>query len=268
MIAFPNAKINLGLHITARRPDGYHDIESCFYPVNWCDALEIVPATQFSFTSSGIEIPHSDKGNLCIQAYELLREDFDLQPVRMHLHKHIPIGAGLGGGSADCAFALKLLNQIFNLQLSVSQLEDYAAKLGSDCPFFINNQPVYASETGTTFSPVDLDLSNYHLQVIYPGIHISTGEAYGAIQPTRADHDIREVLRNIPIEEWNEHLKNDFEAPLFERYEALSQVREKLYQHGAIYASMTGSGSAVYGIFDIPTTPLFPEHPHFIGKLA
>lgn len=267
MIAFPNAKINLGLNITARRPDGYHDIESCFYPIGWCDALEIVPSSHFSFTSTGIEIPASEKGNLCIQAYHLLKEDFDLQPVHIHLHKNIPIGAGLGGGSADCAFALKLLNEIFDLNLTIKQLENYAAKLGSDCPFFINNKVVYATGTGTTFSHFPMDLSEFYIQVVYPKTHISTGEAYAGVQPAVATHTITEILTKSPKQEWRSFLKNDFEAALFGKYAELAKIKDTLYENGAVFASMTGSGSAIYGIFKAPTTPIFPVYPSFCGKL-
>ena len=267
MIAFPNAKINLGLNITARRPDGYHDIESCFFPVGWSDALEIVPAPQFSFTSTGIDIPRSEGGNLCIRAYDILKEDYDLPPVQMHLHKNIPIGAGLGGGSADCAYTLKLLNNLFQLSLTDDQLESYASRLGSDCPFFVRNKTVLASGTGTTFSSVNLDLSAYHIQIVYPGIHISTGEAYSVIRPTVPAHNIRDILTKTSFENWRSQLKNDFEAPLFDRYPELKTIKEKLYDHGALYASMTGSGSAIYGIFDEATPPLFPNYQHYCGRL-
>ena len=268
MIAFPNAKINLGLNITARRPDGYHDLESCFIPVGWCDALEIVPADEFAFSSSGIDIPGSDKGHLCEQAYLLLKEDHDLPPVKIHLHKNIPIGAGLGGGSADCAFALKILNQLFELGLETAQLQKYAGMLGSDCPFFIDNAITLATGTGTTFKKIPLDLSAYYIQIVYPQQHISTGEAYSVIQPAEPERSVETILLNDSIETWKNNLVNDYEKPLFDKYPDLASIKNRFYEKGAVYASMTGSGSAIYGIFDSEMPPLFPEYPYFSGRLA
>src|SRR5688572_14534594 len=179
MIAFPNAKLNIGLNVTERRPDSFHNLESVFYPVQWCDALEILPAKETKFTSSGIEIPGTIESNLCLKAYQLLKTDFELPPVKIHLHKNIPIGAGLGGGSSDAAFTLKLLNQLFELNIAEDKLEDYARKLGSDCAFFIRNKPVFAHEKGDVFEPIKLDLTGYNCVVVYPNLHITTAEAYG-----------------------------------------------------------------------------------------
>ena len=267
MIEFPNAKINLGLNILRKRPDGYHDIESCFYPVSWTDALEIIPSECFTFTSSGIEIPDNDSGNLCTQAYELIRKDHQITEVSIHLHKNIPIGAGLGGGSADCAFTFQILNKLFQLQLTDQKLEEYAAVLGSDCPFFIKNSAVIASETGTTLKTIDLDLSGYYLIIIYPGIHISTAEAYACIKPEANVPSIEQIVLKKPVEQWKNYLKNDFEVGLFLNYPILERIKNRFYEYGAIYSSMTGSGSAIYGLFSSETDNPFKEYKSFCGFL-
>ncbi len=248
MIAFPNAKINIGLQVVSRRPDGFRNLESGFYPVNWCDALEIIPANETRFTSSGLAIPGEASSNLCLKAYELLRLDFALRPVHIHLHKNIPIGAGLGGGSADAAFTLKLLNNFFELKIAEPNLENYARRLGSDCAFFIQNRPVYAIEKGDVFEPIDLNLSGYQAVVIYPNLHITTAEAYQKVEPKAPAKRLRELLQ-APLTTWKYWVQNDFEPALFPNYPVLPQLKVFLYESGALYASMTGSGSAVFGIF-------------------
>ena len=248
MIAFPNAKINIGLRITSLRPDGFRNLESCFYPVNWCDALEIIPATKTCFTSSGLPIPGEASSNLCLKVYELLQQDFDLQPVNIHLHKIIPIGAGMGGGSADAAFTLKLLNDLFNLKIPGPNLENYARKLGSDCAFFIQNKPVFAIEKGDIFEPLPLNFSGYKIVIIYPDLHITTAEAYQAVVPQKPAENLKKILLE-PVETWPDRVQNDFEKALFLKYPVMPQLKTYLYQAGALYASMTGSGSAVFGIF-------------------
>lgn len=249
MIAFPNAKINLGLHITEKRPDHYHSIDSIFYPIPWVDILEIQKAAMFSFDSSGIDIPGNPDQNLCILAYELLKQDFEISPVRMHLHKAVPIGAGLGGGSADGAFALKMLNQLFELALSTEQLEAYALQLGSDCPFFIQNEPKAVSGRGEIFKAIEVELTGKYIALINPQIHISTKEAYQGIIPKQPTQYCEEIMTH-PIQEWKIQLSNDFEASLFPNYPQIKALKDRLYQAGASYASMTGSGSTVYGIFE------------------
>lgn len=248
MIAFPNAKINLGLHILRKRPDGYHDISGLFYPIPLKDVLEIIEATKLSFTSSGLPIPGNPASNLCLKAYQLINADHDIPPVAMHLHKVIPMGAGLGGGSADGAFMLKMLNEKFSLGLSVSQLEAYAARLGSDCPFFINNQPALASGRGTELSAHNLNLSGYFLALVFPGVHIGTAEAYTGVKPNDQREDPGTVL-NSAVASWKNRLVNDFEASVFPKYPALQAIKDALYMAGAEYASMTGSGSTLYGLF-------------------
>lgn len=252
MLTFPNAKINLGLNITEKRPDGFHNIESVFYPVNWCDALEIVPAREFHFQSSGLSIPGDTANNLCIKAYNLLcREHPGMvnQTVHFHLHKVIPMGAGLGGGSADGAFALKILNEIFELGLSTNELQNYARRLGSDCAFFIENRPVFCFNKGDEFEEFSLNLGGRYIVLVNPDIHISTAEAYAGIKPQKAEFSLKEAL-NLPLNKWEGIVKNDFEENLLSRYPAIAETKKTLYKQGALYASMTGSGSTVYGIFE------------------
>lgn len=262
MITFPNIKINLGLKITSKREDGYHNLESCFYPVNWCDALEITEATSFSFESSGLPIPGDPDANLVVKAYELLQKDFGLPPVRVHLLKSIPMGAGLGGGSADGAFMLKLLNDKFSLGLDTARLADYALQLGSDCPFFIQNKPVMAKGRGEIFEPVNLSLRGKYVVLINPGLHIGTREAFSGIVPAASDVDLRAILENTPMDQWLEHVVNDFEKSVFLRHPAIAVIKTKLYEAGARYASMSGSGSTIFGIFDVdPALSKVDGHP-------
>lgn len=256
MLTFPNGKINIGLRITDKRPDGFHNLQSCFYPIGWRDALEIIPGDAFSFSSSGLPIPSGPTTgpaakNLCVSAYELLRADFNLPPVAMHLHKIVPIGAGLGGGSADAAFTLRLLNDLFSLALTTSQLEHYARQLGSDCAFFVQNRARYGTEKGDQFDDITLDLTGYHLVLVYPNLAISTAEAYAGVQPRMPKTSLSELL-NAPLSEWRHTVHNDFEDSLFPAYPVLGQLKSQLYDTGALYASMSGSGSTVYGIFEKP----------------
>lgn len=249
MISFPNAKINLGLNIVDKRGDGYHNIESCFYPITWHDSLEVLEAASFSFRSYGPEIPGDLTSNLCVKAHDLLKADFHIPSVEIHLLKQIPMGAGLGGGSADGAFTLKLLNELFDLKISDSQLEAYCLQLGSDCPFFIQNKPALARGRGEVLNPIELNLAGYFLAIHNPGIHISTKEAYSGILPKQPDHTIQEII-SLPIKEWKHSLKNDFEDAIFPNHPSVAQLKEEMYGAGALYASMTGSGSTVYGIFE------------------
>ena len=263
MVTFPNAKINIGLDILARRPDGYHDIASCFYPIPWTDILEVIPAEHMQFELSGLAIPGNSEDNLCQKAYHLLRTHFEIPAVRIHLHKLLPTGAGLGGGSADGAYTLRLLNDIFELSLSQTELESYAAQLGSDCPFFIKNQPVYAQGRGYDFSEIKLDLSGMYIFIVKPPIHVSTQEAYAGIVPDTPGQSVKSILENDPIASWKDSLKNDFEASIFKKYPAIAAIKDKLYEQGAVYASMSGSGAALYGLFDTPIdsiTDAFPEN--------
>ena len=256
MLVFPNAKINIGLCITEKRADGFHNLQSCFYPVGWSDMLEVVPADTFSFSSAGLPIPGDSSTNLCVRAYELLKADFNLPAVHLHLHKIVPIGAGLGGGSADAASALKLLNDRFVLGLTIPQLEDYARQLGSDCAFFIQNRPLFCLEKGDVFENITLNLQGYYIALIYPNLAISTAEAYANVRPHQPEESLRACLE-APIATWRNTVHNDFEDSLFPVYGQLATIKGQLYESGAVYASMSGSGSTVYGIFDAP--PVLPN---------
>ena len=252
MVFFPHCKINLGLHVISKRDDGYHTIETCFYPVPWTDMLEIIPAKEFSFTSSGAIIPGKEEDNLCIRAYHLLKTQFNLDPVKIHLHKVIPTGAGLGGGSSDAAFALRLLNSVFDLKLNVQQLRGYASQLGSDCSFFIEDKPMLGSGRGEQLVDLSLSLKGLYLVIVKPDIHVSTTEAYAGVEPQVPHQTLAEVLSQ-PVMEWKHLLFNDFEKSVFAKYPAVEAIKNELYDQGAIYASMSGSGSAVFGIFRLQT---------------
>jgi len=249
MITFPNAKINIGLNIISRRSDGYHNIETIFYPIAIQDALEVVEADELSFTSSGITIPGNSDDNLCLKAYRLISQDVRLPLVHIHLHKHIPIGAGLGGGSADAAFLIKLLNEKFTLGLSIEQMETYAKQLGADCAFFIKNEPTFAFEKGDVFKDVKLDLTPYFKVLIMPPVQVSTNEAYQNIKAQASNHSLEDLIK-LPVEQWKGLVKNDFEVSVFKKYPAIKKIKEALYESGALYASMSGSGASVYGIFN------------------
>ncbi len=267
MVAFPNAKINIGLNIVEKRIDGFHNIESCFYPVPCCDVLEILPAKTTTFKTDGISIPGDENSNLCLKAYNVLNADFDLPNFSFHLLKVIPIGAGLGGGSADGAFALKLINEMAGLNLSINQLEFYAKKLGSDCAFFIENKPKYCFEKGDVFMATSLDLSGKYLVLVNPNIHISTAEAYAGVKPMKSSFNYKNIA-NTPIENWKINVKNDFENRLFPKYPILQEIKNELYHVGAQYASMTGSGSTLYGIFEgEPSIDFFEKYWCFKTKL-
>jgi 4-diphosphocytidyl-2-C-methyl-D-erythritol kinase len=252
MITFPNAKINLGLNVIKKRTDGFHDIETVFYPVQWCDVLEMIPDPETkkhtSFKSSGIKMYNPNKENLCLRAYHLLQEKYNLPAVKMHLHKIIPVGAGLGGGSADAALTLILLNKIFELKLTDEQLQDHASELGSDCAFFIRNKPVFAFGKGNQFEEIKPSLKNYFIIVVKPKVHISTVKAYQHVIPKKPSASLKESIK-LPIAKWKDSIQNDFEKSIFEEFAVIRNIKSKLYNHGAVYASMSGSGSAVYGIF-------------------
>lgn len=249
MIVFPSAKINIGINITGRRSDGYHNIETVFYPLPIYDALEALPGDELTFHSSGLEIPGRIEDNLCIKGYRLMSKDFDLPPVNIHLLKHIPIGAGLGGGSANAAFFIKLINNLFDVKLTIGQMLDYARQLGADCAFFIENKPVFAFEKGDRFEDVQLDLSSYHIALVMPPAHVSTAEAYRGVRSTPVKQSLKDLIK-LPVTEWRHHIKNDFEESVFKNHPVIRGVKAALYESGAIYASMSGSGASVFGIFN------------------
>lgn len=254
MIDFPNCKINLGLHVFEQRPDNYHPLETVFLPVPICDALEFVKTTNPNHSTSiqfyGLAIAGEPESNLVYKAWKLLHNNYGIDPVDGALYKHIPMGAGLGGGSADGAFALKILNQLFELNLSEDTLIELALQLGSDCPFFILNKPVFASARGEIMEPIAINLKGYCLVLINPGIHVSTAKAFGMV-PKRKVNEMGQLMPIIkgPIEDWKHQLCNDFEKALFPLHPELGQIKTQLYELGAVYASMTGSGSTMYGLF-------------------
>lgn len=259
MIVFPCAKINLGLNIVSKREDGYHNLETVFYPIPLYDALEIKymdekfpsqVACDLKVTGNAVEC--DEQNNLVVKAYNLLSEDYKLPRVHAHLYKHIPSQAGLGGGSSDAAFMIRLLDERFRLNIGNPEMEKYAARLGADCAFFIEAEPAYAEGIGDELMPVDGpkgNLNGYYLAIVKPDIAVSTKEAYAAITPTATSKSCREIVRQ-PIETWKEELVNDFEASIFKLHPELAEIKEKLYQQGAKYAAMSGSGSALFGIFE------------------
>ena len=269
MLAFPNCKINLGLNIICKRADGFHDIETVFYPIlKLHDALEILPSnTQTSlvdFKMSGPVVDGDRANNLCVKACKLLHKDYPEMPaIQMHLHKAIPMGAGLGGGSADGAFTLQLMNDVFHLKLSNEQLINYALQLGSDCPFFIVNKPCFATGRGEVMNELPFHLSGYFIVLINPGIHINTGWAFGQITPQQPLTDLKQRIQQ-PIETWKELVKNDFEPAVMNSHPIIGTIKERLYQNGAVFASMSGSGSTVYGIFSADKTPAAKLFPQFL----
>lgn len=253
MITFPNAKINIGLYITSRRPDGYHDIETLFYPIELNDILEIVPASGKDTTLSvtGINVDGDTERNLVMRAYRLLQKQYDLPPVEIHLHKIIPFGAGLGGGSSDAAFTLRMLRDIFSLPLSDENLAHQAGRLGADCPFFLYNHPLIATGIGDCFSPIDFSLRGKHIVLVKPPVSVSTNEAYAHVTTAQPVHPLREKLTS-PVNEWRNNIVNDFEKSVFPLHPRIAAVKQQLYELGAVYASMSGSGSSVFGLFETP----------------
>lgn len=271
MITFPNAKINLGLSITAKRRDGFHELETLLYPIPLRDILEVVPSNQeTSISYSGIPIPGDPARNLVLQAVEQLKTDDSVPSVNLHLHKTIPMGSGLGGGSSDAAFTLKMINDLFELDLPEAKLKYLAGKLGSDCPFFIDNQPSLAIGKGDEIIPFSMDLSGLILILVFPDIHIDTKKAYSWIRPSKKTLPLKEFISR-DIKDWKEHLKNDFESVVFERYPVLSRIKEMLYEKGALYAAMSGSGSALFGLFEprekLPGMEDFPDCGFWQGQL-
>ncbi|RHJ91365.1 4-(cytidine 5'-diphospho)-2-C-methyl-D-erythritol kinase [Parabacteroides bouchesdurhonensis] len=252
MICFPNAKINLGLNIVSKRPDGYHNIETVFYPVPVKDALEIVAAKTFSFHQTGIPVDAPVEKNLVVKALNLLKTKYEIPPLEVHLLKTIPFGAGLGGGSADAAFMLKLVNDFCKLNIPDDELEETASFIGADCPFFVRNTPVFASGTGNIFDPVSLSLEGYYMCLVKPDVAVSTPEAYSLVSPKSPEKSLKEIIK-MPVTQWKEVMVNDFEISVFTKYPVIRSIKNELYNNGAVYASMSGSGSSVFGLFKEPT---------------
>lgn len=249
MVVFPNAKINLGLNVVERRPDGFHNLETVFFPVSLYDVLEVLPGSRTQLEITGIKVDGSMENNLVFRAWRLLSDDYGIPPVHIYLHKVIPMGAGLGGGSSDGAFMLKLLNRLFELHLNPEQLKDYAVRLGADCPFFIDNLPSFASGIGDRLTPVGMNTGSLKMVIVKPPVSVNTGMAYKAIVPNQPSKSLAEVVCQ-PLKTWRGDLVNDFEKPVFEMFPEISDVKEKLYEMGAVYSAMSGSGSAVFGLFN------------------
>ena len=251
MISFPNAKINLGLYVTSKRDDGFHNIESIFIPVALSDVLEIVPSPdkEITFGIAGLPIGEIAGGNICEKAYQLLNADFNLPGVDTFLIKSIPSGAGLGGGSADGAFMLKMLNELFVLNISTTNLKNYAARLGSDCPFFIDNTPCMVTGRGEKIDAIELNLAGKFIVIVHPRVHVNTAEAYKHMNAREAAFDLR-TISSLDIATWKDQITNQFEERVISMHPVIGEIKAALYKNGAVYASMSGSGSAVFGIFN------------------
>jgi 4-diphosphocytidyl-2-C-methyl-D-erythritol kinase len=277
MLRLSGCKVNLGLSVIEKRPDGYHNIETVFYPVPWFDVVEIFQANENEIKCYGIDIPGNPNDNYCVKAYQLLTRDFKLPPVKWLILKNIPAGAGLGGGSANAAAAIMLLNKFFSLSLSQEQLMHYASQIGSDCAFFIANKPTYASGRGELLSDIHLSLKNYYILIINPGIHINTAWAYNTLASSNAYSKAGSVLNSIakPIDQWRYNLKNDFENVVFKAYPQIAELKQKMYDFGAVYSGMSGSGSSVFGLFDLQPDPVSiisltnnQQYIHYCSKLG
>ena len=267
MVLYPPAKINIGLSIVGKRTDGFHNIETVFYPIPLCDSLTVEAAgtdavSQLVFSCNGIELP--DNGahdNLCCKAYHLLDADYHLPPVCIRLHKTIPVSAGLGGGSSDAAYTLQALNHLFRLKVPDEELARYASRLGSDCAFFLYGTPAFGTGKGDLLEPLALSLAGYHILLIKPAVSVNTADAYSSVTPQKVKHHLPELLQ-APVSEWRHTVFNDFEVSVFKKNPEIGRIKEKMYSEGAVYASMSGSGSSVYGIFDKETddvAKLFPD---------
>jgi 4-diphosphocytidyl-2-C-methyl-D-erythritol kinase len=277
MITFPIAKINLGLNVVERRPDGYHNLETVFYPVYIKDALELTmmntrfpSAVDCDIKVTNLHIEGDEQKNLVVKAYKLLKEDFPQLPrVHAHLYKGIPTQAGMGGGSSDCAYMIRLLNEMFTLGLSDERMIQYAARLGADCPFFILSRPAYAEGIGERLQPISLDLSSYYIAVVRPDIPVSTKEAFSLIKPMKPARNCRDIVMQ-PVETWRNELTNDFEQSVFTLHPEIGAIKERLYDLGAVYAAMTGSGSSVFGLFreEIKIGEHFPDMFTYCSRLS
>ena len=248
MIVFPNAKINLGLNIVEKRTDGYHSLETVMIPIPLYDIIEITKSEKFEYVHSGIDLGGSIEENLCVKAYLLIQENFKISPVRIHLRKQIPIGAGLGGGSADATFVLKALNELFELNISIAKLQEFAGQLGSDCPFFVLNTPQIATGRGEILKAIEVDLNGLFLKLAFSSIHISTKTAFSGVYISGDSGNLASEIQQ-PIETWQDLVKNDFERHIFEEFPVLSHYKENFIREGAVFASMSGSGSTVFGIY-------------------
>ncbi len=264
MLHFPNAKINIGLNIVERRPDGYHNIETVFYPIGISDRLELKrneDIEDFRLYTNGIDVNAEPEKNLLIKAYRLLQQEYGISGIDIRFTKNIPFGAGLGGGSADAAYMLKALNDEFELNIPKEKLQELAARIGADCPFFIANEPTFAEGIGDQFSPISIKLNGYYLLLVKPDVHVSTPVAYAKVKPQKPARNLKDIIENEPIEHWKNLVQNDFEHSVFAQFPELGKIKNQLYETGATYAAMSGSGSTLFGIYKTkPNTDCFERH--------
>ncbi|SOD14661.1 4-(cytidine 5'-diphospho)-2-C-methyl-D-erythritol kinase [Pedobacter xixiisoli] len=249
MLTFANAKINLGLFLTEKRADGYHNLQTVFYPIKINDVVELVDAEETSMLIKGVDIPGDAADNICFKAFQILQKEFNLPNQQIVLLKNIPVGAGLGGGSSDAAFLIKLVNQKFELGLNDDQMEAYARPLGADCAFFIKNKPTYAFAKGDEFEELTIDLSDYYLVLVKPPVHVSTAQAYSKVNVKQPSSSLKDLI-HLPLQDWQAQIYNDFEPSVFEKYPQIDEIKTKLYQAAAKFALMSGSGSSVFAIFE------------------
>jgi 4-diphosphocytidyl-2-C-methyl-D-erythritol kinase len=262
MLRLSYAKINLGLHITEKRSDGYHNLQTIFFPIKWTDIVEVIPANTLRLYVSGINPCANDEDNICLKAFRLLQHDFCLKGADIYLHKHVPVGAGLGGGSSNAATVLLAVNEVFSLNMNTEQLLPYAAQLGSDCAFFLYSQPMAATGRGEILSPIDISLQGYKLLVVKPEISVNTAQAYQNIVPCKDRPSLWEIAA-LPVEKWRHRLTNDFEDSVFAQYPLLAQIKADMYRQNAVYAAMSGSGSAIFGIFRSIPDALLTDFKHY-----
>ncbi|MBA3662795.1 MAG: 4-(cytidine 5'-diphospho)-2-C-methyl-D-erythritol kinase [Bacteroidetes bacterium] len=270
MIAFPNCKINLGLNVLSKRPDGFHNINTVFYPINWCDILEVVEKQSdkpLTLSVTGKEIQGKTEDNLLYKTWKIISGLKKLPPLHIHLHKVIPMGAGIGGGSSDAAFLVRLLDKKFSLELSYEEKHGIASQLGSDCAFFLSKNPLYAIGRGNDFTPVTVDLSKYYILVVFPSVHSSTKEAFDGLTPKKPMHDLKHIIETAPLSEWKNLVINDFDVTVMKKYPAIKELKDQLYKAGAVYSSMSGSGSSVYAIFNKKPELIFPSNYDFYLQL-
>lgn len=261
MIVFPNCKINLGLQVTGKRPDGFHNLSTVFYPVNWCDIAEVKlhnGKEDFKLLTSGLTVSGSVEDNILFKTHQLIKRQYTIPPVEVFLHKQLPMGAGLGGGSADAVFFMKALIQESGIVVPEELQLRWAEALGSDCPFFVHNVPVYAQGRGEVVESCNVNLDAYAIVVVYPGIHSNTKDAFDGIVPRTSDRNLKELIETLPPERWREGVVNNFETTIFKKYPVIAELKNYLYSNGAVYASLSGSGSAVYGIFNTVKPLTFP----------
>ena len=249
MIIFPQAKINLGLHVLNKREDSYHEVETCMYSIPIFDILEILPADDFSFMQTGLVVDGDIELNLCVKAFRLIQKEYRIPNVYIHLRKQIPMGAGLGGGSSDAAHVINGLNELFSLGISQFKKEELAAQLGSDCAFFIDGSPKLATGRGEILEEITLDLKGKHLLLIYPDIHVGTAEAYAGVDFYKDSKSVKEIL-SLPTTEWQGQLENSFEKSIFAKHPVMLEIKKNLIENGAQFAAMSGSGSTLFGIFE------------------